>query len=163
MLTTVTVLHYAYRWHRYHYIMSLIKRTDRYRHKKAQLMSTKSNSSYNNKKKTKKQKAAVVSSDSGGKDDDVEPEIKLVGVAPPGFWDLVPVRMVAAPFRVSKFVYELTRDYVLYRVLKRPPPQVDIREIMKQKLEMNDEELDDYIRRSREKYERKTGYRLRKY
>jgi len=160
LITTVTALHYAYRRHRYQLILSKVKQTPTYRHRQAQLRAASAaasaSSSAKKRKKAAKQEAQPVAAEP-----EEEPEVKLMGIRPPGWRDLVVVRLVMLPYTLGWLLFRLARWAVWYKLLGHTPPPVDMREVMRERLGLTQPEFDEWEREMKEKQEKAAKYSRR--
>jgi hypothetical protein len=165
LITTVTVLHYAYKRHRYYLILSKVKLTPTYRHRQAQLRanlaanSAASSSSSSKKRKKSKQEAAAAAA--AAVPEEEEPEVKLMGIRPPGWRDLVVVRLVMLPYTLGHLLFRLGRWLVWYKLLGHAAPEVDKRDIMRDRLGLTQEEFDEWEQEMKEKQEKAAKYTRR--
>jgi hypothetical protein len=156
----VTALHYAYRRHRYQLILSKVKQTPTYRHRQAQLRAASAaasaSSSAKKRKKAAKQEAQPVAAEP-----EEEPEVKLMGIRPPGWRDLVVVRLVMLPYTLGWLLFCLARWAVWYKLLGHAPPPVDMREVMRERLGLTPAEFEEWEREMKEKQEKAAKYARR--
>lgn len=89
-----------------------------------------------------------------------EPEVKLIGVSPPGFNDLIVVRLVKLPYQVVCMVFCILRFIFWYKLLGKSPPPVDREQLIKERLGMSDEEWENQKRQWQER-QRRGNYKRR--
>lgn len=156
----VTVLHYAYRRHRYYLILSRIKKMNpTYRHRQAQLRAASGRSVDTTKKKKKNKKGAEEEKQNDEPEqDDMEPEIKLMGIRPPGWRDLVVVRLALLPWTIARWTFFLLRWIFWYKLLRKTPPPVDYREMIRERLGLSKAEFEEWEREMKAKQERANRY-----
>lgn len=153
----VTVLHYAYRKHRYNLIMSRIKLNPTYRHRQAQLLAASGRSVDSTTKKRKKDKAKkapqpAAAPEEANEEESIEPEVRLMGLRPPGWRDLVVVRLVLLPWTIGRALFFLLRWIFWYKLLRKTPPPLDYREMLRERLGLSKEEFEDWEREMKRKH-----------
>jgi hypothetical protein len=157
----VTALHYAYRRHRYYLILSRVKMNPTYRHRQAQLRAASGEGSSSGKRGKKNAKQA--SAEVAPVPPEEEPEVKLMGISPPGWRDLVVVRLVLLPWTLGCMLYGLLELLFRYYLRGKSPPPVDRRELLRQRLGLSQEEYDEWEREMKEKEEKAARYNNRRY
>jgi len=156
LVFTVTVLHYAYRRHRYNLILSRVKQTATYKHRQAQLKVASGKGVDQKRRKQLQDRNSKSAMES-------EPEVKLMGIRPPGWRDLVVVRLVLLPWTVGKYTFFFLRWLFWYKLLRQTPPPPDLRELMRERLGLSPAEYDEWEREMKEKQARAMKYTQRRY
>ncbi|KAL6043940.1 DnaJ-related protein scj1 [Balamuthia mandrillaris] len=120
LITSLTVGHYAYRYHRYNLLIRVIKNSERYKQRQRLLAQSQGLKTKRVAKSKRRQKNQTQEEEQ--QQQELEPEVRLVGVSPPTWRDLLVVRLVLLPFRVCRWIYRLLRAILLYKILRRTPP-----------------------------------------
>jgi hypothetical protein len=153
-----SAIQYYWRYTRYRHVLSRVKQTFRYRYRK-KLLNSEAKNAKSGKKKGRRNKNSFDDDDDEDEvqededDSALEPQIRLMGIKPPKLDDLVAVRVVLLPVTITKYSFYILRWVVWYKILRRPQPPVDVREVMRDRLGMTEEEFAQYEQEMREKAE----------
>jgi hypothetical protein len=146
-------------------ILSRVKLNPTYRHRQAQLRAASGASvdGSSSGKRGKKNAAKQASAEVAPVAPEDEPEVKLMGIRPPGWRDLVVVRLVLLPWTLGCMLYHLLELLFRYYLRGKRPPPVDRRELLRQRLGLSQAEFDEWEREMKEKEEKAARYNNRRY
>jgi len=99
LVTFISILQYAYKYHSHFRYIELAKRTNRYRQAAKKL-------EFEREQKRKlRTSGAAVEEDEEGDDDEDGPKVTITGAEKPSLWDVFAVKLVLSPYLVTKGIH----------------------------------------------------------